>query len=78
MKLGRLHIEFWRKNGKIAWVPFEYLSPKNGGAICGCYLLTILGLCFEYMGDECFFNLKKDVKKKKLVRKSKKRKTKKK
>lgn len=52
MTIGRLHIGVWRRAGKFVFVPYELLTPSNGCS-CGCYMLTILGVCFTWLGDEC-------------------------
>lgn len=53
MRIGKLDISFWRRNGKIIFNPFfEFLYPENG-TYCGCYMLTIFGLCFNWLSDEC-------------------------
>ena len=48
MQIGRLHIGFIRQNNKIIFELFEYEY-----ACCKCHILTILGMCFTWMGDEC-------------------------
>lgn len=55
MKIGKLDIGFWHKDGKILFTPlFEFLYPGNG-TFCGCYMFTICGLCFAWLSDECYY-----------------------
>jgi len=54
MKLGRLHIGLWRHpTGKIDFIWFEILSPRNGGCFCGCWIVTLLGVAITWLSDEC-------------------------
>ena len=49
MRLGRLEIDVWRTaEGKIQFLWWEYLH-----GCCGCRILTILGLGFTWLSDEC-------------------------
>lgn len=52
MRIGRLELGFWRKEGKLVSVNYPYFEYLRG--LCGCHLLSVGPLCATWLSDECY------------------------